>query len=130
MCLCGMKPEDAQGGLGNVVAFPRRTPRERPVYNDCYAPIIAIAVVVFAGVGLAMWRAAADRQAIQMLGEPERRALMLRTEEDLRTACSKPSDGLAEYCERQASFLLGFPECDGTCKSLAREQLTRAKAVR
>jgi hypothetical protein len=65
-----------------------------------------------------------EQQAISKLAPDERRALYERTLQNLKSTCRperRPS-GLDDYCQRQADFILKFPECDRACEDLATQQ--------
>ena len=68
-----------------------------------------------------------QRDAIEQLPAPERRALYDRTLRTLASACgSRPlPEGLQPYCQEQADFILQFAECDEACKRLARPHQSR-----
>lgn len=70
-----------------------------------------------------LWSRQAEERAIRSLPEGERKALYQRTLEDLESVCTpKRAIDLAEHCQRQAAFIVQFPECDAGCAKLARRQ--------
>jgi hypothetical protein len=111
-----------------VLTMHQRTPNE--LRRDSAALWAAVVLAVVAAVGFWIWRATAERRAIEALGPEERHGLFLRTEENLRSACAAPPEPLLSYCQQQASFLLEFPECGEACKAIAREQLSRTQPTR
>jgi cytochrome b pre-mRNA-processing protein 3 len=71
-----------------------------------------------------MWDRGAEERAIGRLSLVERQELYQRTLEDLRAVCGPGSArDLADHCQRQAHFILLFPECDADCERMARRQM-------
>jgi hypothetical protein len=62
--------------------------------------------------------------------EPERRALLERTMENLATVCADGVDGLRDWCRGEADLAIQIPECDKVCEGLAARQLSRVPAPR
>ncbi|HTE53938.1 MAG TPA: hypothetical protein VK698_23950 [Kofleriaceae bacterium] len=88
----------------------------------------AIAIAVAGLLFLWIWDRASEERAIRDMPAPERAGLYRRTFEDLTGLCGPGRAGdLAEHCERQARFILKFPECDAGCQRLAGVQLAPAR---
>lgn len=84
----------------------------------------AIALAVIAFLSLWIWLRNSESRALREMPAAERAALYQRTAEDLRTLCGPDrSADLADHCREQATFLLKFPECDGTCSRMANDVL-------
>jgi hypothetical protein len=79
---------------------------------------LAIALAAAAVIAYAVWRQGAERRALGSLPADERRALYLRTRQDLESVCVSPPEALRDHCRRQAELLSQFPECDAACREL------------
>jgi hypothetical protein len=92
----------------------------------------AIAGVAGLAAALALYVAStgAEGRALRSLAEPERRALLARTLDNLRTVCRTPAEGIRDFCADQASLAIEFRECDADCRGLAAAQLARSRAAR
>ena len=92
------------------------------------------AALIVAGAGLAMLLLMrgemAERRAIRQMSEGERRALFLRTLENVRSVCARAEDAMRGFCAEQARFVLEFPECDKLCQDLASGHLSRVQVPR
>lgn len=92
-----------------------------------FGRLLVIGAVVLLLLGAAMlliWIDGSKAQAVRDLPPAERQALYRRTLEDLRTVCAaRHANDLDGHCRDQARFILEFPECDDTCRRLARWQL-------
>jgi hypothetical protein len=86
----------------------------------------ALAAAVALVMALMVWFDGAEQRAILGLPEAERQALYARTLQNLATVCSTSSEGLRDYCVREARLVLEFPECDRNCEALASRQLSRS----
>jgi hypothetical protein len=125
-----MKRERRRAMPPQVIAMPSRIPMPERQAREGATVWIVVAAAIVAALGLWIWQGSAQRRALESLGAGERRALFLRTEDTLRTACVDPPAALAGYCEQQASFLREFPECDQPCRALVHERLARAQPTR
>jgi hypothetical protein len=67
-----------------------------------------------------------ESTAIRELAAMERRALYERTLQTLLTSCEpeKRPSGLDAFCDKQAVFILQFPECHADCQALANSRRT------
>jgi hypothetical protein len=84
--------------------------------------LVAIGVIGASTVTILwLWNPDAERKAIQRLPQAERRVLYERTLRTLETTCRLEGreSGLEDFCQRQAEFILRFPECDAACSSVA-----------
>lgn len=79
---------------------------------------LAIALGLAGAIAYAVWRQGAERRALGSLPPDERRALFLRTRQDLESVCANPPEALREHCRRQAELLSQLPECDAGCQAL------------
>lgn len=79
---------------------------------------MAIALGLAGAIAYAVWRQGAERRALESLPADERRALYLRTRQDLESVCASPPEALRDHCRRQAELLSQFPECDAGCQEL------------
>jgi hypothetical protein len=88
----------------------------------------AALVVISVVVGIWIWTQGAQKRAISRLPADERAEIYRREIETLHRLCGRGprSDALKEECERRATFVLEFPECDPNCKALARSHLPSA----
>ena len=77
-----------------------------------------------------IWSSGAERRAIQNMPEGERRGLLVRTVDNLKTVCEAPPDALRVFCREQAKLAVDFPECDHPCQDLAWRQLSRVPRPR
>jgi hypothetical protein len=69
-------------------------------------------------------------RSIRALPPAERVVLYERTMSDTESACATPEAGegaLHDHCQRQAEFLVLFPECDVRCQRLAQSILPHAR---
>ncbi len=83
-----------------------------------------VLIVVAGALLLWIWSQQSEKRAIQALPVAERQSLYRRTLEDLQSVCaSRHASDLDRHCERQARFILQFPECDDGCRRLAQRQL-------
>jgi hypothetical protein len=83
----------------------------------------AAALLLAAGAIWLLWLGS-EQRALRDLPAAERAVLYRRTLEDLQSVCAAASaGGLADHCQEQARFILGFPECDPACRRLARRHL-------
>ena len=116
-CECG-------SGDGEAATAPRRSK----------VRALAKVALVVAGAGLAilllMRGEMAERSAIRQMSEGERRALFLRTLENVRSVCARAEDAMRGFCVEQARFVLEFPECDKLCQDLASGHLSRVQVPR
>jgi hypothetical protein len=87
-----------------------------------------LALVV--GFAWFVWSQGSEQRAIRDLPQDERRALLSRTLENLKSVCAAPDDGIRGWCQEEANLALGFPECDDGCKKLAWRQLSRVQSPR
>ena len=89
------------------------------------AVILALGLTV--GVGaLAIWFGRGEERALRRMPADERATLYRRTLDNLVTVCADSgAAGLSEFCREQAEFILKFPECDDTCRAMARRHLLR-----
>ena len=81
---------------------------------------LAIALGAAGTAAYLVWAAGAERRALQGLPAEERRALYLRTVQELESACANPPEALRVHCRQEAEFLSSFPECDRACQELVR----------
>ncbi len=89
-----------------------------------WLPASAVLLALAGALLLWIWSKQSEQRAIQALPEAERQGLHRRTLEDLTSVCAAThSSDLDQYCERQARFILHFPECDDACRQLAHRQL-------
>jgi len=86
---------------------------------------MVLAAFVLAAVAIWIWSQGAERRGFRGLPADERKAVYLRTLENLQTVCASPDLALEEYCREQARVLLAFPECDASCREIARLQIGR-----
>jgi len=95
---------------------------------------MAKVLLVVASVGLALllwlWSESAQERAIRDMPAPERRALFLRTLENLKSVCKAPEGAMQDFCRNQARLVLDFPDCDDSCRRLAQEQLQPVRSAR
>ncbi len=95
-----------------------------------------IARVMLALVSLALawllwlWVSGGEERAIREMPDPERRALFLRTLENLKHVCHNPEGGMQDFCHGEARRVLLFPECDAACEDLARALLEPIRSPR
>jgi hypothetical protein len=81
------------------------------------------------------WMAACDTErstaeAVKKLPPEVRAEVFERSLANLRALCEPLRDGFHEYCRDLGRWLLQFPECDATCRSLAMaptEHFTRPR---
>jgi len=112
------------------VSGERRPPSPRRLLTRRIVVVLAMAATVTVA-GVAWFRlATGPRRAVEELPPAERRGLYERTLETLRASCQGKRDegGLADYCHRQAEFIVLFPECDEPCHAAAepfRDRPTR-----
>ncbi len=92
--------------------------------------IASLLLVVFAGLGVwagvVAWHEHSVTRAIAALPRGVQEASYRRALEELSTTCSD-QPALAEHCREQAELILHFPQCDDTCRQLARRHLPAAK---
>jgi hypothetical protein len=69
---------------------------------------------------LVAWSRGSVARDLDRMDPTERGALYQRTLEDLRTCARTPTEALQPWCEEQAAFIRNFPECDESCRTLAR----------
>jgi len=105
---------------GQTSSTPRR-------WGPTATYLLLIAVVIGA---IAVWgsisRQRAELAAVASMSDEGRGQLYGRVLENLRFCKAQSSEGLERFCEAQAEFVLGFPECDQGCKELARRSLSHA----
>lgn len=111
--------------LDSGIVAPAPAGRKR---NTVKTALLVLSVVV--GLLLWWWSEGAEERAIRELPEPARRALFLRTIENVKSVCRAPEGAMQEFCRDQAHMLLEFPECDETCQSLAQERLQPVRSAR
>jgi len=90
-------------------------------------PITSYVVLVLVILGIAaLWinHRGSEGRAVAMLPREERAQLYLRTLEDIRFCKTAAAQDLKGFCERQAEFILTFPECGEECKATSRLLLT------
>lgn len=88
----------------------------------------AAALLVMASFGV-LWysQGAAEDRALAAMSSSERLALYRRTRQNIQEVCGEHlMAGMAEFCREQAEFVLRFPECDASCRSLAERISLRA----
>lgn len=92
------------------------------------AVIVGIAAIVIAVLALWLTDRTDERRAIEQLSGQERRALYERTLHTLRSSCDPKTlpEGLDDFCQEQAEFVVQFPECDAVCRSLAKPHQRKA----
>ena len=92
---------------------------ETPSRHPAHVALAALIVLVI--VAAWFWHYAAERRAVAQLDPQARQALYARTLESLKHPCADTPHphALDEFCERQADFILEFPECDSACQALA-----------
>ncbi len=76
-----------------------------------------LVVLAIWGVVL-VWNRSATAPDVGALPEAQRRALYVRTLEDLEL-CTESGATLADHCRHQAALVVLFPECDARCRGLA-----------
>lgn len=88
----------------------------------------ATVLLVMASFGLLWyWQGAAEARALESMSQVERRALYLRTRQNIQEVCGEHlMAGMAEFCREQAEFVVRFPECDTSCRSVAERISLRA----
>jgi hypothetical protein len=81
---------------------------------------VAIAAATGACFALWLWSRADETDAVRNLPATERRALYESTLHTLNTVCDaeKQPQGLKDFCNDQALFVLQFPECEETCRAI------------
>ena len=86
------------------------------------AAAVAVASLTAAGT----WLLSDDEaREIRALPAVHRRALYQRTMENLKEVCDPaPGRSVREFCRRQATLALKFPECDDGCRQIARRHLS------
>ena len=85
-----------------------------------YRSAALVGVAILVGTALCVWRDRAVDREIGALSPADRRALIERTQETLRTVCARvPGPELTERCRASAELVMRFPECDGACQALA-----------
>jgi hypothetical protein len=92
--------------------------------------LVVAALAVLAAAFAYVWLSGSEERAIRNLPDQPRRALFLRTLENLRTVCTTAPDNLRDFCQEQANLALRFQECDRTCQALAFRQLSRVQIPR
>jgi hypothetical protein len=84
----------------------------------------ALAVLALLAAIVANSSGFSERRAIRSLPEPQRRALLARTVDELKQSCGEGRpDALKDHCRELASFASRFDECRGECEALAHLQL-------
>jgi hypothetical protein len=115
---------ESESGDGKTAVVPRRSK----------VRALGKTALVVAGAGLVllllMRGEMAERSALRQMSEGERRALFLRTLENVRSVCARAEDAMRGFCTEQARFLLEFPECDRLCQDLASGCLSRVQVPR
>jgi hypothetical protein len=95
--------------------------------------IVLVAALVLGAVlilSIWLWTSGAQRRAIRDMPVGERRALLARTLENLKSVCQAPADAMRDFCAEQARLALDVPECDDACIRLAEPQLSRLQPPR
>jgi len=84
--------------------------------------LLAVVATVIAAAALWLWPDASEQEAIRELPQAERRELYERTLRTLETSCNPRSlpEGLEAFCRDQSEFIVQFPECEGSCRAIAK----------
>jgi hypothetical protein len=87
-----------------------------------------LVLAIIAVLAFWIWREGRERRALSALPAQDRAELYHREFETLRTLCGHGprEDALQQQCKARAEFLLQFPECDASCRELARSHLPTA----
>jgi hypothetical protein len=81
-------------------------------------------LIAAAVIALIVAHGGSEERALRNLPPVERAALFHRTMDTLTGVCAREGrQQLRDLCRAQAQLALLFPECDGTCQAIAREQL-------
>jgi hypothetical protein len=85
-----------------------------------------VALLVVGLLGYWIWSAGAEQRAIRDMPDATRRAFYARTLANLQTVCARgAAERIEDFCEREATRILLFPECDQDCQRIAEEQAPR-----
>lgn len=105
---------------------PRRSPTRRAPADPVdqrrvgfVRLLLLLLVALAAWLAVVAWREHRLTVAVRSLPRDVQEATYRRTYEELSAVCARESS-LAEYCQRQAEFILKFPQCDAACSQLAR----------
>jgi hypothetical protein len=95
--------------------------RQQALKRGLYAAVILL--LVLAVLRFWPWLRISEQNAVKQLPELERHALYQRTLHNLASTCAQGRlpNGLEEFCQLQARFILEFPECDSDCLQLAKQ---------
>ncbi len=82
--------------------------------------LLAFAVTVLGFTILASALSRRTASSVAKLPPDEQAALYARTLENLRTVCAGPAQDLQDYCAGEAAIALQLPQCDDSCRALAK----------
>jgi hypothetical protein len=88
----------------------------------------AIALLLAGGAALLSWQSATEQRAVHRLSTSDRAEVFRREFDAFHTLCGQGPrrDALQTRCKEKAEFILEFPECDPSCRELARSHIPKA----